>query len=418
MTHDANLRPLGEIARVVPGRTPRHLDNYLKENPRHDRTIPFFKVGDMNAETVRITRARTYLAPDELNLLGATPLPAGTLIFPKAGGAIATNKKRTLAVDGVIDLNCMGVVASPEVEPEYLRLWFESIELSSLADGSILPQISKKRVGSLMVPVPALDEQRRIVDILEDHLSHLDGAMQEITTAVAKARNLDLSAMRRVRRTFLEAAVPQVRLGDVCHTTLGKMLDAKRANGVATPYLRNINVRWRSFDLSDVKSVQLTPAETDRLQIVNGDILVCEGGEPGRCAVWDGGSQQIAFQKALHRVRVNDASAMVPSYVALMIEETIKSGRADRLLTGTTIKHLPQEKLRLIEIPQPNIEQQRVAASHLEQLSVARERLVGEAKGVGNKCRSLRQAVLQAAFAGRLTGHAAHLQIAEEIAGV
>ncbi|GAB2587289.1 restriction endonuclease subunit S [Microlunatus antarcticus] len=109
---------------------------------------------------------------------------------------------------------------------------------------------------------------------------------------------------------------------------------------------------------------------------------------------------------------------MVPSYVAWMIEETIKSGRADRLLTGTTIKHLPQEKLRLIEIPQPNIEQQRSAASHLQQLSVARERMVGEANAVGNKCRSLRQAVLQAAFAGRLTGHAADLQIAEEIADV
>ncbi|GAB2587280.1 restriction endonuclease subunit S [Microlunatus antarcticus] len=295
MTHDANLRPLGEIARVVPGRTPRHLDHHLKEHPRHDRTIPFFKVGDMNGATVRITRARTHLAPDELSLLGATPLPAGTLIFPKAGGAIATNKKRTLAVDGVIDLNCMGVVASSEVEPEYLRLWFESIELSSLADGSILPQISKRRVGSLMVPVPALDEQRRIVDILGNHLSRLDGAMQEIATAAAKARNLDLSAMRRVRRAFLETAVPEVRLGDVCQTTLGKMLDAKRANGIATPYLRNINVRWRSFDLSDVKSVQLTPAETDRLRIVDGDILVCEGGEPGRCAVWDGGSKQIAF---------------------------------------------------------------------------------------------------------------------------
>lgn len=196
------------------------------------------------------------------------------------------------------------------------------------------------------------------------------------------------------------------------------MLDAKRETGVATPYLRNINVRWRSFDLSDVKSVQLTPGEIERLRIIDGDILVCEGGEPGRCAVWTSGSQQIAFQKALHRVRVKHPSTMMPGYVALMIEEIIKSGRADRLLTGTTIKHLPQEKLRLIEIPQAGIELQTMTVIQLEQVFLARERMVGDALRLTNKRQSLRQALLQAAFTGRLTGRSGDVQIAKEMADV
>ncbi len=152
------------------------------------------------------------------------------------------------------------------------------------------------------------------------------------------------------------------------------MLDAKRARGIPTPYLRNINVRWGRVDLTDVLTVPLTEEERARLSLVSGDLLVCEGGEPGRCAVWRGGDASLmTFQKALHRIRVH-GSTLRPAYVAAMLEELIRSGRADLMFTGTTIKHLPQEKLRMLEIPVPPVQEQDRILDSLDSLSSRAER--------------------------------------------
>ena len=86
---------------------------------------------------------------------------------------------------------------------------------------------------------------------------------------------------------------------------LGKMLDKAKNRGEPTPYLRNINVRWDAFDLDDIAQMRMSEEERATLSLRNGDVLVCEGGEPGRSAVWDGGPTDLTFQKALMRLRRN-----------------------------------------------------------------------------------------------------------------
>lgn len=76
------------------------------------------------------------------------------------------------------------------------------------------------------------------------------------------------------------------RLGSIAETNLGKMLDAKKNKGVPRPYLRNINVRWGSFDLSDLLEMRIQDEEVERYSVRKGDLIICEGGEPGRCAIW------------------------------------------------------------------------------------------------------------------------------------
>jgi type I restriction enzyme S subunit len=94
----------------------------------------------------------------------------------------------------------------------------------------------------------------------------------------------------------------------VAQVKLGKMLDkAKRIAGKHLPYLRNANVRWGSFDLDDLLTMPFVDKELERFALENGDLLICEGGEPGRCAIWAGGKTNIKFQKALLRVRPHEA---------------------------------------------------------------------------------------------------------------
>lgn len=166
-------------------------------------------------------------------------------------------------------------------------------------------------------------------------------------------------------------------IDEVAATSLGKMLDKKQATGLhPTPYLRNINVRWGAFDLDDVATMDIRPEEIERVLAYPGDVIACEGGEPGRAAVWRGPGT-IALQKALHRLR--PSAAILPGYLALLLEHLALSRRLESLFTGTTIKHLPQEKLRLVPVPLPPLaEQNRIVAAveeHLSRLDAALQAL-------------------------------------------
>src|SRR5258708_28086674 len=82
------------------------------------------------------------------------------------------------------------------------------------------------------------------------------------------------------------------------------MLDGKRTEGTKMPYLRNVNVQWERIDTHDLLSMPFKDAERARFAVLPGDVLVCEGGEPGRAAVWKQQGLEIMYQKALHRVRL------------------------------------------------------------------------------------------------------------------
>lgn len=406
---------LGTVATVTTGRTPKGLDQYLASQPRDDRTVPFYKVGDLNLHPRRLMEARTTLALEEMGTLGLATVPVGSVVFPKVGGAIATNKKRQVARAGAIDLNCMAVTPGPALDSDYLFHWFQRLDLRALSDGSILPQIGKSRVAALAIQVPPHAEQRRIVAVLEEHLSDLEDAARSLTSARERSEVLWISALRRARETARKHG-PLSSIGQLADTSLGKMLDAKRQVGELMPYLRNINVRWGRFDLDDLQTTALTDADRDRLVLKEGDLLVCEGGEPGRCAVWSQPESGIAFQKALHRVRIAEPGRMTPEFLAAMIEEGIRIGRWERFFTGTTIKHLPQQQLRRLEVPVPPLQLQESLVAKLSEQRAALDRLREQVAMAERRGQSLRQAVLAAAFSGRLTGHGVEVDVMEQAA--
>ena len=99
-------------------------------------------------------------------------------------------------------------------------------------------------------------------------------------------------------------------LKDVAYMRLGKMLGKAKNIGKPTRYLRNINVRWFTFDLSSLALMRATADDKSELALKDGDLLVCKGGELGRCSVWNLGENALIFQKAIHRVRpVADVSS-------------------------------------------------------------------------------------------------------------
>ena len=153
----------------------------------------------------------------------------------------------------------------------------------------------------------------------------------------------------------------KVKLGEVTESCLGKMLDQKKNKGSYKPYLANVNVRWGFFDLDNLQEMRFEDDEDEKYGIKYGDLIICEGGEPGRCAIWKEQIPNMKIQKALHRVRVHDIMDFRFVYYWFLLAG--KQGALKQYYTGATIMHMPGQKLREVLIDKPPlIVQQRIGA--------------------------------------------------------
>lgn len=149
-------------------------------------------------------------------------------------------------------------------------------------------------------------------------------------------------------------------LKEVADFTLGKMLDQAKNQGEPLPYLANVNVRWGEFDLADLREMRFQPHEIERYSIRCGDIVMCEGGEPGRCALWKSQRQGMMLQKALHRIRPH--ACLDSTFLYYTFLNIGRSNGFAPYITGATIKHLPREQLAKLPIRFPPLLQQKAIA--------------------------------------------------------
>jgi type I restriction enzyme S subunit len=175
-------------------------------------------------------------------------------------------------------------------------------------------------------------------------------------------------ALKR-RRIVVSAETPSelpsswvwVNVGAVAEARLGKMLDSAKNKGEPRRYLRNINVRWFDFDLSNLLKMRLEDKELEEFSLRSEDVLICEGGEPGRAAVWDEREENIYFQKAIHRVRF--LNFVNSNYFVKVLRSSADDGRLAKYFTGTGIKHFTGRSLDAYPFPLPPLaEQNRIVA--------------------------------------------------------
>jgi type I restriction enzyme, S subunit len=210
---------------------------------------------------------------------------------------------------------------------------------------------------------PPLDEQRLIVRFLDWHGGQ--------TAKLIRAKKKLIALLNEQKQTIIHHAVtrgldPNVKLrpsgipwlGDIPEgwdvaalrhrydQCLGKMLDTKRITGAhLLPYLRNTDVQWERINVVDLPMMDVPPEEYERYKLRLGDLLVCEGGEVGRAAIWSGELDVCAFQKALHRLRPRNPSRDNPRFLILQLRLAVALGA---FVDGheSTIAHLTGEKLR------------------------------------------------------------------------
>jgi len=182
----------------------------------------------------------------------------------------------------------------------------------------------------------------------------------------------------------------------VSQARLGKMLDRARNKGQPKRYLRNVNVRWFDFHLDDVLEMGFDETELEEFALRAGDVLVCEGGEPGRAAVWDGRETDIYFQKAIHRIRFD--GSVDPHFFVMALRESVDSGRLASYYTGVTIKHLTGRGLASFTFPLPPIAEQRRIVATVDQLMRISRNLEGQVSRADSTSEQLLKAVLHIAL--------------------
>ncbi len=156
------------------------------------------------------------------------------------------------------------------------------------------------------------------------------------------------------------------KVGDISESCLGKMLDKEKNKGAFHPYLSNKCVRWGGFNFDFLSKMRFEKHEHERFGLEYGDIVVCEGGEPGRSAIWKNEIPNMKIQKALHRIRVKTGYSNEFLYYRFLLAG--RTGDLEKYFIGSTIKHLTGVNLKRIKFTFPTFKEQKQIAKVLSSL--------------------------------------------------
>jgi type I restriction enzyme S subunit len=281
-------------------------------------------------------------------------------------------------------------------------------------------QLTDDSFLDMPIILPPHDEAATIVRLLTGVRSRINRLIR------AKRRLIELLSEQKqaiIHRAVTRGIDPNVRLkpsgidwlGDVLahwevaglrmrySVQLGKMLDAKRITGShLVPYLRNTDVQWDRVNTSDLPMMDIREDEYPRYTVQPGDLLVCEGGEVGRAAFWEGSLPICGYQKALHRLRPPHASRDFPRFLFYVLFSVSKRGVFVADGSENTIAHLTAEKLRRYRFAFPPKNEQEMISSHLDATLADLDRAIEKANREIDLLREYRIRLITDVVTGKL----------------
>jgi type I restriction enzyme, S subunit len=263
--------------------------------------------------------------------------------------------------------------------------------------------LSSRTLEELPLPCPPLDEQRQIVDAIEEQFSRLDNAVEGLQRASANLIKLE----QQVYAAGFRGEWEWTALGEIADLAGGITKDSKnqgRPGLVEVPYLRVANVQRGHLDLTEVTTIRVTPEKLTALALQPGDVLFNEGGDRdklGRGWIWDGQIEPCIHQNHVFRARLHPD--FDPRFVSWHGNTFGQKWFWDNGKQTTNLASLSLTTLKRFPVPSPPLDEQRRIVSQIERhLSLASAMRTQIASAV-RRSSSLRLAILKAAFAGELS---------------
>ena len=241
--------------------------------------------------------------------------------------------------------------------PEYLFYAVKYMHLEKYFTGATIPHIYFKDYQHEEFNLDPIEKQVKIVTVLKKCEKIIDDRKKEMQLLddLIKARFVEMfgDVIHNDRKWECQ------QFSDITTSRLGKMLDTKHQTGTCKyPYLANFNVQWFRFELGNLNEMDFNEKEREEFCLEDGDLLVCEGGEIGRCAVWHNQIKKCFFQKALHRVRCNQ-DIILPDYLSWWFKYNCENGGFTAIEGAkATISHLTGTKMKMLDVTVPPIELQ------------------------------------------------------------
>ena len=388
--------------------------------------VPCVRYGDLyTTHSFHISAARTFVTPERA--ADYTELKFGDVLFAASGEKLAEIGKSAVSLIK-IDAVCGGDIVilrpSAQVDPRFLGYASDAplvnMQKAAMGRGTTVKHIYPDEVRSLLLPFPPLPEQLAIAAFLDRETAKIDELVE------AQARLIEL--LKEKRQAVISHAVTKGLnphapmkpsgiewLGEVpegwevpalsyrYRVELGKMLDAKQIAGThLCPYVRNADVQWGRINIVDLNMMDFEPEERARFVLRRGDLLVCEGGEVGRCAVWDAPIAECYYQKALHRLRAVDAARDEVLFLRWLLEAATASGCFAASEAKATIAHLPAEVFRRHRFAFPPLPEQLAIVAFLDRETARIDTLTTEAQRAIDLLRERRSALISAAVTGQI----------------
>ena len=358
-------------------------------------------------DIIQITNGRSQ--KDVENVNGKYPIYGSGGIIGKAveylceAGSTIIGRKGTINNPLFVEERFWNIDTAFGMKPMYAisDLYFfyfcQYFDFSKLDKSTAVPSLTQSAIGEILIPIPPINEQKRItdgisywlgfIDTLESNLNNLQLTIKQI-----KNKILDLAihgklvhqdpndepACELLKRINPKAEITsdnghyqklpegwcETQLGDIFNHNTGKALNSSNTEGTLKDYLTTSNVYWNSFDFSVIKKMLFKESELNKCQITKGDLLVCEGGDIGRAAIWDY-DYDICIQNHLHRLRPKVNGICVPFYYYVLYYLKINNMIGGK---GIGLLGLSSNALHKLHVPFPPLNEQHRIIAKIEEI--------------------------------------------------
>ena len=333
---------------------------------------------------------------------------------------------------------------------QFLHLYLSRLKdiiLVPLMSGAANVSLSISKIKTVEIPLPPIDEQLKIVELFKNLVNENNELVEEINTQSSllkqlkqtilqeaiegkltekwRVKNPDIGTAKElleqiktekeklIKEKKLKASKPLApinedeipfdipsswewcRFGNIVEHNAGKTLDRGRNKGLAQKYITTSNLYWGYFILDDLKEMLIDESELSKCTVQKGDLLVCEGGEAGRSAVWEN-DETICIQNHIHRVRPYQNINTYYLYYYLM--KIFLTGEIDNYRNGMGIKNLSGKSLSTIIIPIAPKEEQKEIVATIEKFFAICNELESEINQNKTTVDNLMATVLKEAF--------------------
>ena len=404
---------LGDVANVQGG-----VGFPLDRQGRQSGDYPFIKVSDMNLDGNEsyIRNANNYVDQRDAAELGASIFSPGTIVFPKVGAAIATNKKRALTIPTIIDNNMVGITVSNEqrCNARFLHNWFESIDIAQFANVSTVPSITTTRLKREFILLPPLPEQRAIAAVLDT----IDDSIERTEAVIEATEQLRDSLLHEL----LTRGVPGwhtawkevpglgtmpadwdvVSLGGVAEVKGGKRLPkgssyADRNTGL--PYIRVVDFHDRTVDTD---AIQYLSPEIHKVisnyTISSKDVYISIAGTIGLVGTVPTRFDGANLTENAAKIAIHDCEQLSQTFLVAFLDSSAGQSQIAIRVTMLGQPKLALERIKTIELPLPPLPEQQAIAATLDGVDATLEKMYRERDGLG----LLKESTADALLTGRV----------------